>query len=59
MRQVGSAVLSAKSGCRHAERWKSAEIGSMTNLYDHRGHRKHLTPAEREAFLKAADEAER
>ena len=31
----------------------------MTNLYDQRGHRKYLTPAEREAFLKAADEAER
>jgi integrase len=31
----------------------------MTNLYDSRGHRKYLTPAEREAFLKAADEAER
>lgn len=31
----------------------------MSSLYDAKGHRKYLTPAEREAFLKAADEAER
>jgi integrase len=31
----------------------------MQQLYDKGGHRKYLTPGEREAFLKAADEAER
>ncbi len=31
----------------------------MSSLYDEKGHRKYLTPAEREAFLKAADDAER
>ena len=31
----------------------------MTSLYDDSGKRKYLTPAERETFLKAADEAER
>src|SRR3954468_11993145 len=30
----------------------------MNTLYDHHGHRKYLTPTEREAFLKAADESE-
>jgi integrase/recombinase XerD len=30
----------------------------MNTLYDHDGHRKYLTPAERDAFLKAADDAE-
>ena len=29
------------------------------SLYDQNGHRKYLTPAERETFLKAADDAER
>jgi integrase/recombinase XerD len=29
------------------------------SLYDENGHRKYLTPAERDAFLKAADDAER
>jgi integrase/recombinase XerD len=29
----------------------------MSNLYNPDGHRKYLTPAERDAFLKAADEA--
>ena len=37
---------------------KAAEIGSMTTLHDQHGHRKYLTPAERDAFLKAADDAE-
>jgi hypothetical protein len=47
-------VLSRQAGLSSPPSgWKSAEIGSMTNLYDHRGHRKYLTPAEREAFLKA------
>src|SRR5579872_1411838 len=31
----------------------------MSSLYDAKGHRKYLTPAEREAFLQAADDAER
>src|SRR4051812_14338169 len=31
----------------------------MQQLYDQNGHRKYLTPAEREAFLKAADAATR
>lgn len=31
----------------------------MTSLYDVSGHRKYLTATEREAFLKAADDAER
>jgi integrase len=30
----------------------------MTNLHDQHGHRKYLTPAERDAFLRAADDAE-
>jgi integrase len=30
----------------------------MSSLYDQNGPRKYLTPAERDAFLKAADEAE-
>jgi integrase/recombinase XerD len=30
----------------------------MNTLYDQYGHRKYLTPAERDAFLKAADETE-
>jgi integrase/recombinase XerD len=30
----------------------------MNTLYDHDGHCKYLTPAERDAFLKAADDAE-
>src|SRR3954469_7629784 len=30
----------------------------MNTLYDHHGHRKYLTPAERDAFLKAADGSE-
>jgi integrase len=30
----------------------------MTTLHDEHGHRKYLTPAERDAFLKAADDAE-
>ena len=30
----------------------------MNTLYDHNGHRKYLTPAERDAFLRAADESE-
>jgi integrase len=30
----------------------------MNTLYDQHGHRKYLTPAERDAFLKAADESE-
>src|SRR3982750_1793437 len=30
----------------------------MNTLYDHDGHRKYLTAAERDAFLKAADDAE-
>jgi integrase len=30
----------------------------MTNLEDQHGHRKYLTPAERDAFLRAADDAE-
>jgi integrase/recombinase XerD len=30
----------------------------MNTLYDHDGHRKYLTPAERDAFLKAADDSE-
>jgi site-specific recombinase XerD len=30
----------------------------MTTLHDQHGHRKYLTPAERDAFLKAADDAE-
>jgi integrase len=30
----------------------------MTNLHDQHGHRKYLTPAERDAFLAAADDAE-
>lgn len=30
----------------------------MNTLYDQYGHRKYLTPAERDAFLKAADESE-
>src|SRR5829696_8298648 len=30
----------------------------MTNLHDQHGHRKYLTPAERDAFLQAADDAE-
>ena len=30
----------------------------MTTLHDQRGHRKYLTPAERDVFLKAADDAE-
>jgi integrase/recombinase XerD len=30
----------------------------MNTLYDHAGHRKYLTPAERDAFLRAADESE-
>lgn len=29
------------------------------NLYDRKGHRKYLTPAERDEFLKAAENAER
>src|SRR6478672_13540331 len=37
---------------------RAAQIGSMNTLYDHDGHRKYLTPAERDAFLKAADDAE-
>src|ERR687892_1772833 len=37
---------------------KAAQIGSMNTLYDSHGHRKYLTPAERDAFLKAADETE-
>lgn len=37
---------------------KAAEIGNMNSLYDQHGHRKYLTPAERDAFMKAADEAE-
>jgi integrase len=31
----------------------------MQQLYDQNGHRKYLTPSEREAFLKAADAASR
>lgn len=31
----------------------------MSGLYDKKGQRKYLTPAERETFLKAADDAER
>jgi integrase len=30
----------------------------MNTLYDQHGHRKYLTPAERDAFLKATDESE-
>jgi integrase/recombinase XerD len=30
----------------------------MNTLCDHDGHRKYLTPAERDAFLKAADDSE-
>ena len=30
----------------------------MNTLYDQHGHRKYLTPAERDAFLNAADESE-
>ena len=30
----------------------------MNTLYDHDGHRKYLTPAERDAFLKATDDAD-
>jgi integrase len=30
----------------------------MNTLYDHHGHRKYLTPAERDAFLRTADESE-
>ena len=30
----------------------------MTNLHDQHGHRKYLTPAERDAFLRTADDAE-
>ena len=30
----------------------------MTTLHDEHGHRKYLTPAERDAFLKTADDAE-
>src|SRR5215207_9106187 len=30
----------------------------MTSLHDQHGHRKYLTPAERDAFLRAADDAE-
>jgi integrase len=37
---------------------KAAEIGRMSTLYDHEGHRKYLTPAERDALLKSADDAE-
>ena len=39
-------------------RRKAAQIGSMTTLHDQHGHRKYLTPAERDAFLRAADDAE-
>ena len=34
-------------------------IPEMQQLYDQNGHRKYLTPSEREAFLKAADDAGR
>ena len=37
---------------------EAAQIGSIKTLYDQDGHRKYLTPAERDAFLKAADDAE-
>jgi hypothetical protein len=35
------------AGCHRAA--KAAEIGGMNTLYDHDGHRKYLTLAERDA----------
>jgi hypothetical protein len=37
----------------------AAEATKLSSLYDADGHRRYLTPSEREAFLKAADEADR
>jgi integrase len=37
---------------------KLLKSAGMTTLHDQHGHRKYLTPAERDAFLKAADDAE-
>ena len=55
LNQTGQNV---KSGYDTQRNPKAAQIGSMNTLYDQHGHRKYLTPAERDAFLKAADESE-
>ena len=44
-------------GPRRTAKLKAAQIGSMNTLYDQHCHRKYLTPSERDAFLKPADDS--
>lgn len=56
----GNSMNSAKGNGQQKRKPQEPRPGAAANgLYDAKGRRQYLTPSEREAFLKAADEAER